>query len=147
FWLLPAMPVALLGIALAARGHAGSPFRFAISFPAARSAQPLDGRVLLFLSDDGRTEPRMQTDQYRTNSTRPIFGVDVDDLRPDQEIVVDASTPGWPTRSLNDVPASEYWVQAVLARYETFHRADGHTVKMPMDHGEGQHWATKPGNL
>jgi len=34
-----------------------------------------------------------------------------------------------------------------LNRYETFHRADGHTVKLPMDRGEGQHWNRKPGNL
>src|SRR5262249_7966337 len=25
-------------------------------------------------------------------------------------------------------------------------RGDGHTVKMPMDHGEGQNWSRKPGN-
>src|SRR5262249_40018718 len=35
---------------------------------------------------------------------------------------------------------------ALLARYETFHRGDGYTIKMPMDHGEGQHWERKPGN-
>ncbi len=29
----------------------------------------------------------------------------------------------------------------------TFHRADGHTVKLPMDRGEGQHWNLAPGNL
>jgi len=28
------------------------------SFPADRSAQPIDGRVLLFISDEGKTEPR-----------------------------------------------------------------------------------------
>ena len=38
-------------------------------------------------------------------------------------------------------------MQALLHRYETFHRADGHTVKLPMDRGEGQHWNIAPGNL
>ena len=38
-------------------------------------------------------------------------------------------------------------MQAVLHRYETFHRADGHTVKLPMDRGEGQHWNLAPGNF
>jgi hypothetical protein len=143
----------VLAIALAAaisglRTHAASsPLRFAISFPASRSAQPLDGRVLLFISDDGKTEPRLQTDQYRASSTRPIFGIDVDGLRPDQPVLVDEAVVGWPARSLKDIRPGEYWVQAMLVRYETFHRADGHTVKMPMDRGEGQHWATKPGNL
>ena len=69
----------VLGLrSLAGRAGDTGPLRFAISFPAARSAQPLDGRVLLFISDDGKTEPRAQSDQYRANSTRPIFGVDVD---------------------------------------------------------------------
>jgi hypothetical protein len=121
--------------------------RFAVSFPPERSAAPLDGRVLVFISDDDKTEPRFQTDQYRANSTRPIFGVDVDGLKPGQPVVVDASTPGWPVRSIGDLPAGDYWVQALLNRYETFHRGDGHVVKMPMDQGEGQHWEIKPGNL
>jgi hypothetical protein len=133
--------------ALAMRAQTAAPLRFAISFPAARSAQPLDGRVLLFISDDGRTEPRMQSDQYRANSTRPIFGVDVEALEPGQEVVIDDAIVGWPARSLKDIPAGDYFVQALLNRYETFHRGDGHTIKMPMDQGEGQHWDRKPGNL
>ena len=40
-----------------------------------------------------------------------------------------------------------YRVQALLHRYETFHRADGHVVKLPMDRGEGQQWNRAPGNL
>jgi hypothetical protein len=133
--------------ALALRAQSREPLRFAISFPAARSAQPLDGRVLLFISTDSRTEPRTQSDQYRANSTQPIFGVDVDGLRPGQDVVVDGRVVGWPARHLSDIPAGDYWVQALLNRYETFHRADGHTIKMPMDEGEGQHWDAKPGNF
>ena len=53
----------------------------------------------------------------------------------------------WPVRSLRDLPPGDYFVQALINRYETFHRADGHTIKMPMDQGEGQHWDSKPGNF
>ena len=133
--------------AYATRAEGTGPLRFAISFPAARSAQPLDGRVLLFISDDGKTEPRTQSDQYRANSTRPIFGVDVDGMKPGQAIVIDERVVGWPARSLKDIKPGDYFVQALINRYETFHRADGHTVKMPMDQGEGQHWDRKPGNF
>src|SRR5262245_52141563 len=134
--------------ALAMRAQSGGgPLRFVVSFPAARSAQPIDGRLLLFLSDDGKSEPRTQSDQYRANSTRPIFGVDVDRLKPGQAAIVDDRAFGWPARRLKDIPPGEYWVQALFNRYETFRRADGHTVKMPMDQGEGQHWDTKPGNF
>jgi hypothetical protein len=38
-------------------------------------------------------------------------------------------------------------VQALLNRYQTFRRADGHVVKLPPDRGEGQQWNRKPGNL
>ena len=135
------------GGALATRAQSPAPLRFAISFPPARSTQPLDGRVLLFISDDGKAEPRTQTDQYRANSTKPIFGVDVDGLKPDADVIVDDKVVGWPARSLKDIPPGDYFVQALINRYETFHRADGHTITMPMDQGEGQHWDQKPGNF
>jgi hypothetical protein len=35
----------------------------------------------------------------------------------------------------------------VLNRYEVFHLADGRTLKLPPDKGEGQQWWHKPGNL
>ena len=56
----------------------------------------------------------MQSDQYRANSTPPIFGVDVDGLRPGQPVVVDDAVVGWPARSLKDIPAGDYFVQALL---------------------------------
>jgi hypothetical protein len=135
--------VACTGLLLAQRPA----MQFAISFPAA-GTEPLNGRVLLFISDDGRTEPRFQTDQYRANTTRPIFGMDVDVPQPaDQVAFIDETVVGWPVRSLRDVPAGDYYVQAMLLSYETFKRADGHTVLLPMDRGEGQQWSRKPGNL
>ncbi|HEX6133462.1 MAG TPA: hypothetical protein VFZ24_05850, partial [Longimicrobiales bacterium] len=50
-------------------------------------------------------------------------------------------------RSLADIPAGRYRVQALLNLYETFHLSTGHTVKLPPDRGEGQQWNRKPGNL
>ena len=40
------------------------------------------------------------------------------------------------TYSAPYLPIGKYNVQAVMNIYETFHRADGHTVKLHMDHGE-----------
>jgi hypothetical protein len=57
---LALIPIALAVWAQAPRQDGNGRLRFAISFPSARSAQPIDGRVLLFISDDGRTEPRTQ---------------------------------------------------------------------------------------
>src|SRR5664279_330449 len=84
----------------------------------ASTSTPKIGRVLLFISDDGKTEPRTQSDQYRANSTRPIFGVDVDALKPGQDAVIDERVLGWPAHSLKDIPAGDYFVQALINRYE-----------------------------
>ena len=45
------------------------------------------------------------------------------------------------------MPPGEYQVQALLHKYETFRRADGHVLQLPMDRGEGQQWSRAPGNL
>ena len=119
--------------------------RFAISFPAERSAAPLDGRVLFMVSSQPGTEPRFQISDGA--NTQIVFGIDVEGLAPGAEAVIDASVFGYPLRSIADIPAGTYWVQALINRYETFHRADGHVVKLPPDKGEGQRWNRKPGNL
>src|ERR1035437_6191020 len=122
---------------------------FSVSFPKELSAQPLDGRLLLVLSTDPspdpNQEPRNQIDD--TPRTQIVFGLTVDGWQPGQPAGVDATAWGYPIRSLKDVPPGEYTVQAVLNKYETFHRADGKTVKLHMDQGEGQHWNSSPGNL
>lgn len=61
--------------------------------------------------------------------------------------MVDDKAYGWPQTALSALPAGDYTVQAVLNRYESFHRADGSVVKLPPDQGEGQRWNHKPGNL
>ncbi len=120
--------------------------QFSVSFPKDRSAQPLDGRMLVLLSTDPSAEPRMQINL--SAKTQIVFGVDVDALAPGQPVVInDSNAFGYPIRYLRDVPPGDYYVQALLHRYETFHRADGHVVKLPMDRGEGQHWNLAPGNL
>jgi hypothetical protein len=118
---------------------------FSVSFSSERSAQPLDGRLLLLLSNDPSAEPRMQIDD--TARTQMVFGLTVDGWKPGDAAVVDDTAFGYPIRSLKDVPAGDYFVQAVLNRYETFHRGDGTTLKLHMDQGEGQHWNISPGNL
>ena len=119
--------------------------RFHVRFTPETSAAPLDGRLLVLLSTDESEEPRFQmSDGLRTQQA---FGVDVDGLAPGQAAVLDGTVLGYPLERLADVPAGTYVVQALLHRYETFRRADGHTVKLPMDRGEGQQWNRAPGNL
>ena len=127
------------------RPAAQSPLRFALSFAAAVGDKPLDGRMLLFLSTDNKQEPRFEIGD--NDATQQVFGVDVEGLKPGQEATFDGRQLGYPVASLSSVPPGEYWVQGLLHVYETFQRSDGHTVKLPADRGEGQQWASAPGNL
>ncbi len=138
-------PLVAAAILLAVPPVSFAQVKFAVSFPAERSKTPLDGRLLLLLSTNGDAEPRFQISDGP--ATQLVFGVDVDGLAPGAEAVIDASAFGYPLRSLAELPAGEYHVQALLHRYETFRRADGHVVKLPMDRGEGQRWNAAPGNL
>src|SRR5277367_1684697 len=116
-----------------------------VSYPAERSAKALDGRLLFLLSNDPSEEPRMQIDD--TPKSQMVFGVTVDGWKPGQSVKVGDSAAGYPVRKLSAVPAGDYTVQAVLDVYETFHRADGRTIKLSPDRGEGKHWNLAPGNL
>ena len=124
-------------------GNSG--LRFEVSFPANLSDKSLDGRLLLMLSNKAGAEPRFQINTGA--ETQLVFGIDVDNWKPGEKAVFDASVFGYPLESLSDVPGGEYRVQALLHVYETFHKSDGFTVKLPMDNGEGQQWNSSPGNL
>jgi hypothetical protein len=124
---------------------AGGP-RFVVTYPGKMSLEPLDGRLLLLVSTDEKDEPRNQISETSLTSQQ-VFGIDVNGWRPGQEAVFPAEVLGYPVESLAEVPAGTYRVQALLHRYETFKRSDGHVVKLPMDRGEGQQWNKAPGNL
>jgi hypothetical protein len=132
-------------MSLALPAAASAQLKFALSFPEALSKAPLDGRLLLLVSTNDAAEPRFQISDGP--GTQLVFGIDVDGLAPGTEAVIDGSAFGYPLRSLAALPAGEYIVQGLLHKYETFRRADGHVVKLPMDRGEGQRWNAAPGNL
>ncbi len=129
--------------------------RFEVSFPAAVHAGPITGRVFVMVSRDisrcgGRRraasapcEPRLQVSRTGV----PFFGRDVEGLKPGGVAVIDGTDLGSPLEHLSDLPAGDYYVQAMLNVYSEFKRADGHTVWMHDDQWEGQHWQRGPGNL
>lgn len=135
----------LVAFVFSTKAQVKTSLRFEISLPPTASKDALDGRLLLLISTNNTQEPRFQISEDLT--TQQVFGVNVDGWKAGQPIVVDQSAFGYPRRSLTDVPEGEFWVQALLHRYETFRRSDGHTVKLPMDRGEGQQWNRAPGNL
>jgi hypothetical protein len=118
---------------------------FSITFTDSLSKEAQDGRLLLLLAKDDKTEPRFQIGDGLT--TQLVFGVDVEGMKPGDEIIIDENAFGFPIRNINDLPAGDYVVQGLINRYETFNLKTGHTVKLPPDQGEGQQWNRKPGNF
>ncbi|RZU41959.1 alpha/beta hydrolase-fold protein [Edaphobacter modestus] len=108
----------------------------------------LTGRLMVAISKDSKDskdEPRMQIDE--SYQSQQIFGMDVTNAKPGTPLVLDdANSFGFPIQHLHDLPPGEYTVQAVFNRYERFQLANGKTVLLPPDKGEGQHWNLKPGN-
>ena len=116
-----------------------------IKLPDSLSNKPLDGRLLFIFSKNSSGEPRTQINDAPT--TQQIFGTDIEGWQPNTTKMISSNAFGYPIEKISDIPAGEYSVQAVFHIYETFHRKDGHTVKLPMDRGEGQHWNQAPGNF
>ncbi len=122
-----------------------SSLTFLVSFPEEVSKQPQDGRLILLLASNDKEEPRYQFN-FGLN-TQLGFGLDVEGMKPGQDIVMGDSAFGFPIRKVSAIPPGEYSVQAVINRYETFQLKSGKSVKLPPDQGEGQHWNVKPGNF
>ncbi|TDB67019.1 hypothetical protein [Arundinibacter roseus] len=134
----------LLWLVVAVAAQAQSVGSFEIQFSPTTEGD-LDGRMLLFLSTKEGTEPRyLIKDEV---DTQQMFGMDVEGKKAGQKVAFDKLSRGYPKVKMSEIPAGEYVVQALFHRYETFKRADGHTVKLPMDRGEGQNWRSAPGNL
>ena len=117
-----------------------------IDYPTAHYNESLDGRLILLIAQDiTEAEPRFQLrDDAKTCQG---FGMDVEGWTPGSSLSYDTQAYGYPINGLSELPTGSYYVQALFHKYETFNRADGHTVKLPMDRGEGQKWNRAPGNV
>lgn len=128
------------GLATSTQQDLKGKVRFDISFPASVHPTPVTGRVFLLVSKNNEVEPRLSNDVA-------LFGVDVHATNPDEPAVIDDAVLGFPVSSLNQIPAGDYYVQALLNVYTEFHRADGHVIWAHMDQWEGQDPNRSPGNL
>ena len=117
--------------------------RFEVNIPAAVRNEPTTGRVFVMLARANEIEPRFQIGRIGT----PFFGRDVERLAPGGTAIVSGTDLGHPVWDLADIPAGDYWVQAVVNIYTEFPRADGKVVWLHDDQWEGQQWNRSPGNL
>lgn len=116
-----------------------------IPFPTEHYEEVLDGRLIILIADNNEKEPRFQ---LRDDSkTCQGFGMDINGWKVGEDCGFDLTAFGYPMQKMKDLPSGEYYIQGLFHKYETFNRADGHVVKLPMDRGEGQQWNKAPGNL
>ncbi len=118
---------------------------FTVTLADSLADKPMDGRLLILISTNNEKEPRFQI--VDGPATQQVYGMDVEGMQPGEALAFDPEAFGYPLQQLSALPEGDYYVQVLLHVYETFHLASGHTVKLPMDNGEGQHWNTSPGNL
>ena len=116
------------------------------SRPHAATSPSMAG-IILLLSRDLSREPRSHVEPDEPLASPYIFGLNVNGLAPGRTVILDDNAFGWPAAHLSKLPSGDYLVQALLNRYEAFHLADGRNLMLPPDKGEGQQWASKPGNL
>ena len=119
--------------------------RVEITLGSAAASAAATGRVYVFFARDSAREPRQLGGSY--GASVPFFGADVEAMKPGASTMIDAKTLGFPYESLAQVPAGEYYVQALMSVYTKFSRADGHVIWVHNDQWEGQSFNTSPGNL
>src|SRR5262245_12633199 len=110
--------------------------QFVVSLPPSAAGQPITGRVFVMISREETPEPRLQAGAWERSV--PFFGLDVEQLKSGQSAMIDGKTWGYPVEYLNQIPAGDYYVQALLNVYNEFKRSDGHTLWLHEDHWEGQ---------
>ena len=109
------------------------------------SNESFDGRLLVMISKDGSKEPRFQIND--TEDTGILVGKNVENWKSGNVEGFNSKTLAYPIENLGELDNGEYYIQALLHKYETFNLSNGKTVKLPMDQGEGQHWNTSPKNI
>ncbi|WP_462253320.1 alpha/beta hydrolase-fold protein [Ekhidna sp.] len=130
---------------IACQPTSSSRITFDVSLSAELSNEAKDGRLLLLLSTDNSSEPRFQINDGPNSQL--VFGQNVESMSAGELISFDSKQFGYPIQNIDNIKEGEYWVQALLHTYETFNLSTGHTVKLPMDNGEGQQWNRSPGNI
>ena len=105
-------------------GGAGSGLHFVVTLDASLPAQP-PGRLLVVMVPAGRPagEPRFLIGATGRRAV-PTLGVDAPALAPGDRVTVGAAAAAFPVKSLRDLPAGEYRVQAVLATNRDIRRVD-----------------------
>lgn len=134
--------VSVTVVSLAAPSRAIVAQRFEVTVAASAHPRPLTGRLIVAVAKRDQPEPRLALGPQGP----AIFGVDLEQLQPGRPAVVDERAVGYPMR-LSELPAGEYFVQAMILPYERVRRSDGHTIWVRMNDGAVESFNRAAGNL
>jgi hypothetical protein len=132
-----------LGLAFSVSAAASS-ITFKVTLPA-NQPQPIMGRLFIIIARANDPEPRLQVGGWRSKTE--LLGADIDGLAPGGTATLDALALGFPFRSVRELPAGDYYVQALFNVYTRFQRSDGNSIFAHMDQWEGQQFNKSPGNF
>ncbi len=144
FLFMPVVCIIMLSCSVPA-GDEGTSVSFIVTAAEELHQDALDGRLLLFLADNNEREPRYQVSSGP--NTQLVFGTNVESWETGNEVIIPDDVYGYPIENMVTIPEGDYYVQALLHKYETVTPVHEHTIKLPMERGEGQQWRIAPGNL
>ncbi len=107
------LTLAVLLLTLSVSAQVGR--RFEITVPADVHAQPITGRVYVIISRHNDADLRDNIGSWEQET--PFFGTDVAGLEAGSAAVISSRTLGYPLRSLKEIPAGDYYVQALVNVY------------------------------
>src|SRR5258708_9946049 len=117
--LFPVFLMFLLGLRCTSPSGNRDGAKFSISFTRELSDQAQDGRLIILLATNDKSEPRHQFNFGL--KTQPAFAIDVEKMIPGQEIIIDATAFGFPIGSLREVAAGVYFIKTLIISYDRFH--------------------------
>jgi hypothetical protein len=127
---------------MSARAVSPPAWHFQVAVAANASKEAVTGRLLIMLSSNEAAEPRVSVGM----NGPVVLGLDAEQLKPGSSLTVDGSAVSYPYLSLNQMPAGDYFAQALLIRYREVKRADGHVLWVPTEHRRVP-FTMLPGNL
>jgi hypothetical protein len=121
---------------------ASTPPRLEVSLANSAASAPVTGRLIVVFAPKAEPEPRLTI-----SPTGPaIYAVDLNRLVPGNSAIVDEKALGYP-KPLAQLPAGDYFAQAIVNVYSEFHRSDGKAIWVHMGDGRIETFQIAPGNL
>jgi hypothetical protein len=136
--------LAFLCVSVSALAHEDGPppWRFQVSVPGRSGNDTVTGRLIIAIAKQAQPEPR----ELIGMNGPALIGADLEQLPPGASVSVDAGALSYPYVNLRELPAGDYFLQAVLIRYRQVKRSDGHVLWVPTAHRRIP-FTTLPGNL